>query len=59
MGLRDKQARTVVALDSACLAVERGARVAVYGASRSGEATLLCLAAGEQSPTSGSVRYDE
>jgi putative ABC transport system ATP-binding protein len=51
-------ARLVVALDRACLAVERGECVAVYGASRSGKTTLLRLAAGEETPTSGSVRYD-
>jgi putative ABC transport system ATP-binding protein len=50
--------RTVVALDRVCLALERGECVAVYGASRSGKTTLLRLAAGEETPTSGSVRYD-
>jgi ABC-type multidrug transport system ATPase subunit len=48
----------VVALDRICLAVECGECVAVYGASRSGKTTLLRLAAGEEMPTSGSVRYD-
>jgi ABC-type lipoprotein export system ATPase subunit len=51
-------ARQLVALDRVCLAVERGECVAVYGASRSGKTTLLRLAAGEETPTAGSVRYD-
>ncbi len=51
-------ARLVVALDRVCLAIERGECVAVYGASRSGKTTLLRLAAGEETPTSGSVRYE-
>jgi ABC-type lipoprotein export system ATPase subunit len=50
--------RTLVALDRVCLAVERGECVAVYGSSRSGKTTLLRLAAGEETPTSGSVRYN-
>jgi predicted ABC-type transport system involved in lysophospholipase L1 biosynthesis ATPase subunit len=50
--------RLIVALDHVCLAVERGECVAVYGASRSGKTTLLRLAAGEETPTSGAVRYD-
>jgi lipoprotein-releasing system ATP-binding protein len=40
------------------LACDRGDCVAVYGTSRSGKSTLLRLAAGEESPTSGSVLYD-
>lgn len=48
----------VVALDHVCLEIERGECVAVYGASRSGKTTLLRLAAGEDMPTAGSVRYD-
>jgi ABC-type lipoprotein export system ATPase subunit len=51
-------ARLVVALDRVCLALERGECVAVYGASRSGKTTLLRIAAGEETSTSGSVRYD-
>ncbi len=51
-------ARQLVALDRVCLAVERGECVAVYGASRSGKTTLLRIAAGEETPTAGSVRYD-
>jgi ABC-type lipoprotein export system ATPase subunit len=51
-------ARLVVALDRVCLAIGRGECVAVYGASRSGKTTLLRIAAGEETPTSGSVRYD-
>jgi ABC-type lipoprotein export system ATPase subunit len=51
-------ARLVVALDRVGLAVEQGECVAVYGASRSGKTTLLRIAAGEETPTSGSVRYD-
>ncbi|HXB66424.1 MAG TPA: ATP-binding cassette domain-containing protein [Solirubrobacteraceae bacterium] len=51
-------ARLVVALDRVCLAVERGECVAVYGASRSGKTTLLRIAAGEETSTSGSVRYE-
>jgi putative ABC transport system ATP-binding protein len=64
LGLQDvgkvfrRGVRLVVALDRVCLAVERGECVAVYGASRSGKTTLLRLAAGEETPTSGSVRYD-
>jgi ABC-type lipoprotein export system ATPase subunit len=50
--------RMVVALDRVCLAIEGGECVAVYGASRSGKTTLLRLAAGEETPTSGAVRYD-
>jgi ABC-type lipoprotein export system ATPase subunit len=50
--------RLVVALDRVSLALERGECVAVYGASRSGKTTLLRLAAGAETPTSGSVRYD-
>jgi ABC-type lipoprotein export system ATPase subunit len=50
--------RLVVALDRIRLAVEYGECVAVYGASRSGKTTLLRLAAGEETPTSGSVFYD-
>lgn len=51
-------ARLVVALDRVCLEVERGECVVVYGASRSGKTTLLRLAAGAETPTAGTVRYD-
>jgi ABC-type lipoprotein export system ATPase subunit len=47
-----------VALDRVSLAIEHGESVAIYGASRSGKTTLLRIAAGEETPTSGSVRYD-
>jgi predicted ABC-type transport system involved in lysophospholipase L1 biosynthesis ATPase subunit len=48
----------VVALDRVCLEVERGECVAVYGAGRSGKTTLLRIAAGEETLSSGVVRYD-
>jgi ABC-type lipoprotein export system ATPase subunit len=51
-------ARLVVALDHVDLAIDRGECVALYGASRSGKTTLLRLAAGEETPTSGSVLYN-
>jgi putative ABC transport system ATP-binding protein len=47
----------VVALDGVQLDIERGECVAVYGGSRSGKTTLLRLAAGEETPTSGSVLH--
>lgn len=50
--------RLVVALDRVSLSCERGDCVAVYGTSRSGKSTLLRLAAGMETPTSGSVLYD-
>jgi predicted ABC-type transport system involved in lysophospholipase L1 biosynthesis ATPase subunit len=51
-------ARLVVALDRVCLTVGCGECVAVYGAGRSGKSTLLRLAAGVETPTSGTIRYD-
>jgi putative ABC transport system ATP-binding protein len=50
--------RVVVALDRVSLACDRGDCVAVYGTSRSGKSTLLRLAAGAGTPTSGAVLYD-
>jgi ABC-type lipoprotein export system ATPase subunit len=50
--------RLVVALDHVSLACDRGDCIAVYGTSRSGKSTLLRLAAGVETPTSGSVLYD-
>ncbi len=47
-----------MALDHVSLEIECGESVAIYGASRSGKTTLLRIAAGEETPTSGSVRYD-
>jgi ABC-type lipoprotein export system ATPase subunit len=47
-----------VALDHVSLAIECGESVAIYGAGRSGKTTLLRIAAGEETPTSGLVRYD-
>lgn len=46
-----------MALDHVSLAIEHGESVAVYGACRSGKTTLLRIAAGEETPTSGLVRY--
>lgn len=50
--------RLVVALDRVSLTCDRGDCVAVYGTSRSGKSTLLSLAAGVETPTSGAVLYD-
>jgi ABC-type lipoprotein export system ATPase subunit len=50
--------RVVVALDRVSLACDRGDCVAIYGTSRSGKSTLLRLAAGAETPTSGAVLYD-
>jgi ABC-type lipoprotein export system ATPase subunit len=50
--------RMIVALDRVSLACDRGDCVAVYGTSRSGKSTLLRLAAGVETPSSGSVLYD-
>jgi ABC-type lipoprotein export system ATPase subunit len=50
--------RMVVALDRVSLTVDGGDCVALYGTSRSGKSTLLRLAAGAETPTSGVVLYD-
>jgi ABC-type lipoprotein export system ATPase subunit len=50
--------RLVVALDRVSLGLDRGDCLALYGTSRSGKSTLLRIAAGVETPTSGSVFYD-
>lgn len=50
--------RLLVALDRVSLTVGDGDCVAIYGTSRSGKSTLLRLASGAETPTSGSVLYD-
>jgi len=48
----------VLVLDRACLDIEAGVTVGVYGARRSGKSTLLRLAAGIALADSGTVRFD-
>lgn len=50
--------RRVAVLDGACLEVERGEFVAVYGQRCSGKSTLLRLAAGLDAPDGGTVHFD-
>jgi ABC-type lipoprotein export system ATPase subunit len=50
--------RLVVALDRISLNVDSGDCVALYGTGRSGKSTLLRLAAGAETPTSGVVLYE-
>ncbi len=50
--------RDMLVLDRACLEIDAGASVGVYGARGSGKSTLLRLAAGIALPDTGSVRFD-
>ncbi len=50
--------REILVLDRACLDIDAGVSVGVYGARRSGKSTLLRLAAGIALPDSGTVSFD-
>jgi ABC-type lipoprotein export system ATPase subunit len=49
--------RAIVVFDSVSLAIHRGVFVGVFGTPRSGKSTLLRLAAGIETPSSGIVRF--
>src|ERR1019366_4653986 len=50
--------REILVLDRACLDIDAGVSVGVYGARRSGKSTLLRLAAGIALSDSGTVSFD-